>query len=135
MQIKKVVEELKLDEGFRSKTYRCPAGQLTIGYGTNIEAGIDRAEAEMLLRYRVERAYSLLVKTYPWFTSLTENRQDVFVNMLYNMGAVRFAGFKKMLAAAEAGDHENVVKEMLDSKWATQVGGRATALAGQWRNG
>ena len=37
-------------EGFRSHVYRCSAGALTIGYGTNISDGISETEALLLLR-------------------------------------------------------------------------------------
>jgi len=37
-------------------------------------------------------------------------------------------GFKKFLAAMEAGEWETAGVEMLDSKWARQVGPRSTRL-------
>ena len=37
-------------------------------------------------------------------------------------------GFKKFLAAMEAGEWETAGVEMLDSKWAEQVGPRSTRL-------
>jgi GH24 family phage-related lysozyme (muramidase) len=33
----KVGEDLKKDEGFRGCSYKCSAGKITIGYGHNIE--------------------------------------------------------------------------------------------------
>ena len=35
--INEATEQLKQDEGWRLKPYRCTAGKLTIGYGRNIE--------------------------------------------------------------------------------------------------
>jgi lysozyme len=49
--------------------------------------------------------------------------------MSFNLGYGRLKTFKKMLTALSKGDYEASAKEMLDSKWATQVGNRATALA------
>jgi lysozyme len=55
--------------------------------------------------------------------------------MCFNLGIARLRGFKKMLAAMQAGDVETAAKEMLDSTWAKQVGARAHRLAAQWRAG
>ena len=46
-------------------------------------------------------------------------------------------GFKKMLAALDKADYKTASKEMLNSKWATQVKSRAQFLAkimetGKW---
>jgi lysozyme len=40
-----------------------------------------------------------------------------------------------MLAALEQGDYETAAKEMLDSKWARQVGDRANRLAKMMEDG
>ena len=46
----KVLSDLELDEGFRSKPYRDVVGKLTIGFGRNIEDnGITKPEARQLL--------------------------------------------------------------------------------------
>jgi len=37
-----LIAELKRHEGFSEKMYKCPAGYNTIGYGWNVDAGIDR---------------------------------------------------------------------------------------------
>ena len=62
-------------------------------------------------------------------------RQRVYVNMTFNLGSTRLALFKKMHAAVEAKDWEKAAEEMLDSKWATQVKGRADRLAEMMRSG
>jgi len=54
--------------------------------------------------------------------------QHVLLNMMFNMGMTRLAGFKKMLAALDAGDYAEMAVQMMDSKWATQVGPRSTRL-------
>ena len=54
--------------------------------------------------------------------------------MVFNLGMNGFKKFKKMIAAIEKGDDKEVVNEMLDSKWAHQVKGRAWELADQWRD-
>ena len=53
------------------------------------------------------------------------------MNMAFNMGVGGVAGFKKMLAALQAQEWDTAARELLDSKYATQVGERATRLAQQ----
>jgi len=56
------------------------------------------------------------------------------MNMCF-MGIQKLLKFKKMLAAAEAGDYDKAADEILDSKYAKQVGARATRLAQMMRTG
>ena len=53
--------------------------------------------------------------------------------MVFNMGMEGVKRFKKMIKAISEGDDERVVIEMLDSRWARQVGNRANELAYQWQ--
>jgi lysozyme len=55
--------------------------------------------------------------------------QEAFVNMLFNLGRRRFMSFKNMINAAYEQDWEKVSEEMLDSRWANQVGSRARRLS------
>ena len=48
--------------------------------------------------------------------------------MVFNLGLSRFLNFKKFIDAMEQKDYETAGKEMLDSKWAKQVGDRAKRL-------
>ena len=50
MNQEKLIAQLKIDEGFRGKPYRCTAGKLTIGFGRNLDdVGASVAESEMML--------------------------------------------------------------------------------------
>lgn len=124
------VEQLKHDEGLRLKPYRCTADKLTIGYGRNLDdVGISADEAEYLFANDIKEAESELRHTFPWFEELTAVRQDVLVNMRFNLGLTRLLGFKKFLKAVELGNYETAADEMLSSFWAEQVGDRAKRLA------
>ena len=120
---------IKKHEGLRLKPYKCSAGRVTVGYGRNLDdVGINLTEAEMMLENDIRRTTVELTK-FSWCYSLNAVRRAALVDMLYNLGMPRFMGFKKMLAALDAGDYEETAVQMLDSKWATQVGSRATELA------
>lgn len=130
-------EQLKVDEGLRLQPYRCTAGALTIGYGRNLDAvGITQEEADIMLRADVEiaeKGAQALVGDV--WTALSPTRQAVLINMTFNLGRTRLAAFKNFLAALRAADYQTAADEMLDSRWATQVGDRAQRLARQMRNG
>lgn len=117
-------------EGLKLKPYRCTAGKLTLGVGRNLEdVGITREEALSLLANDLARVTRELDVAHPWWRKLDEPRARALVNLTFNVGINRLAGFKKFLAALERGDYVTAGAEMLDSKWAGQVGGRATELA------
>ena len=67
-------------------------------------------------------------KIFSDFDNLPEEAQQVIVNMTFNMGRPRLSKFKKFIAGVEAGDWEKAAVEMMDSRWATQVGSRAERL-------
>ena len=126
----KWVELTKQFEGLRLKPYTCPAGHLTIGYGHNLDAnGITLEIAEELLKTDLAYARMEVGAKIPCSSKLNEARQYVLVDMAFNMGIGRLLTFKKMLAALQEGYYERAAHEMLDSKWAKQVGQRATTLA------
>lgn len=128
-------DQLKRHEGVELKPYVCPAGYLTIGVGRNIQDnGISMEEAEILLLNDIDRCW-MQAKTLPGWDSMNEARRAVLVNMVFNMGLPRVQGFKKMLAALEDEDYAAATREMLDSRWARQVGDRATELAEQMAYG
>jgi len=49
--------------------------------------------------------------------------------MVFNMGIVRFSGFKKTIALVAKSDYTGASVEMMDSLWARQVGIRAVRLS------
>ncbi len=128
-------EMLERQEGRRNKMYLDSEGIPTIGIGHNLrdrplsDRVIDAIYEDDLLDHTLD-AQKLQV-----FVKLDPVRQDVLINMVFNMGLVRVQGFVKMLAALEAGDWNEAANQMLDSKWAMQVGNRAQELAKMIRTG
>ena len=48
--------------------------------------------------------------------------------MIFNLGLPRFSQFKNMIKAIEDEDWTEASEQMMDSKWADQVGSRAQRL-------
>ena len=122
-------QQLIHHEGLRLKAYRDSVGILTIGIGRNLEdRGITEAEARYLLDNDINACINDLL-TFAWFPDLDPVRQRVFVDLCFNLGVKRLREFTKMLDAAEHKDWTKAAAELLDSKYAEQVGQRAQTLA------
>jgi len=132
-----LAERIKRHEGLRLKPYKCSAGHLTIGYGHNLEEGISKWIAEEILREDINKAYRDYWLFIPQSVQmkLNKKREEVLVEMIFNMGINKVLGFKKMLKALAEGNFNKAADEMLDSKWARQVGKRAEELARIMREG
>lgn len=132
----KLQKELERDEGRREKPYECSAGKLTIGVGWNLEdRGLPKRVIDMLFNISTDDAINDAVDLIPNFYELSQVRQRVLANMSFNLGLTRLSKFKKMLDAVRRNDYDLAAKEMLDSKWARQVGDRAVRLAEMMREG
>ena len=99
------------------------------------EWGITEADAVYLATNDVQIVEEELVRAHPCVDRLDSVRQLILIDMAFNMGVPRLCKFKKMWAAVETEDFPTAAKEMLDSRWATQVKGRATKLANAMHNG
>ena len=131
-----LIQQLKRHEGFEPKPYYCTAGKLTIGYGRNLDdVGVTESEAAELLRQDIARARHDVYVNIAFAQLLDDARLDVLINMCFNLGIYRLMGFKKMLTALEQRDYLQASAEMLDSKWARQVGSRAVELSLQMQTG
>ena len=132
--------ELRRDEGLPGgkpalKPYRDTVGKLTIGYGRNLDdVGIEPEEADWMLDHDIAIRIGALHARLRWFDQVDPVRQRVLINMAF-MGVEKLLGFHKMLAALMVRDYETAARELLDSKYATQVGQRAVRLAHMLRTG
>ncbi len=128
--------QLIKQEDLRLKPYRDTKGKLTIGVGRNLDdVGITKPEAMMLLANDVAIAEKELLVFCPFYASLDDVRQNILLNMCFNMGIVHLLAFKDMIAAINDHDYVKASQAMLDSEWAKEVGGRAVYLADAMEKG
>lgn len=128
-------DDLIRHEALRLKPYEDSEGILTIGVGRNLEdVGLSRDEVLYMLDNDIKSTLAECQR-FSWFDGLSQERKDVVANMMFNLGWNRFNGFKKTIAAIEAGDYNTAAVEMLDSKWARQVKGRAVELSRRMARG
>lgn len=111
-------------------------GKLTIGYGRNLEdVGIDKLEGEVLLDHDLHKAETEANRVFDWFGALSELRQRVVTEMVFNLGMTRYRGFGQTIAAIKEKNYERASMQMLASRWAAQVGSRAVRLARMMKDG
>ena len=136
-------EQLILHEGLELKPYKCTADKWTIGVGRNLEANPlsedeslevlqERGITEEMAMHWLERKIRVTKRklaNFEWYTSQSEIRRRVLIDMAFNLGVSGLLTFQNMIGALEVGNYEVAAEEMLDSKWAEQVGKRAERLA------
>ena len=128
-------DQIKRDEGYRGNVYQCTAGANTIGYGRNLDQNpITEEEAEYLLDNDLKKV-AQQSQRFAFYQHLKPERRAVIINMIFNLGLTRFNQFKKLHSALFIEDYETAADEMLNSRWANQVGDRATRLAKIMRRG
>tara|TARA_R100001440_G_scaffold10219_1_gene18679 strand:+ start:1316 stop:1756 length:441 start_codon:yes stop_codon:yes gene_type:complete len=146
MDKNKLVEELIKDEGYKYEIYLDHLGYPTFGVGhlvleTDEEhgqpVGTPVSEQRILecLNNDIDIVCKELDQNMSWWNELDDTRQRVLANMAFNLGLPRLGKFKKFLAAVQEQDWEKAAVEMMDSKWATQVGDRAVRLREKMLNG
>ena len=132
----KLIEQLKIHEGFRSTVYTCSGGKKTCGYGRNLEdIGISEEEAEMLLKNDIYEATNQLLNAFPWMATFSDVRISAMINFTFNVGIGTVRKFSNTIEYLKNEDWEAAADEMMDSKWAEQVGDRAIQITEQIRTG
>ena len=137
MNREKLLDMITLHEGLELKPYKCTSDKLTIGIGRNIEdIGITEDEARYLLQNDVDRILKE-VEHWTFLEKLNDVRQAVILDMVFNMGISTFNANTcvKTFAAIQDEDWEKAANEMLESRWANQVGQRAIRLSQMMRKG
>lgn len=139
---KTLVEQIGFHEGFRTFIYDDRTGERiqpgsrvvgtpTFGYGfTHIPQRI----ADLVLVELVGELHTTLANKFGWFSRLSDPRQRVVVDMAYNLGLGGLLKFQRFLAAIEEQNWACAAEEMLQSRWAGQVGRRAVTLAKMMRH-
>jgi len=130
MDMVRLRETITRHEGSRLDMYQDTLGIWTIGVGHNIqEKGISPKVMEIMLEEDLEEAISELKRSVSFFSKMPEQVQEALVNLSFNMGIPRLMQFRKTLAYLRDGEFASAADELLDSRYAEQVGHRALEVA------
>ena len=142
------------NEGVKNKAYIDTRGNTTIGIGYNItgnkeqatkdlkaigadpvkvmsgEAELDDTQVKNLFTISHVRAITGAKQVVKNYDTLPKPAQEALVELTFNLGKTGLASFKETIKLIEANKLKEASKELLDSKWATQVGvDRANEIA------
>lgn len=155
----KVAKTLELDEGLDTKIYPDHLGYPTVGIGHLLTMKKDFALAERILDEQVGRKTSGRItkdEAYKLFDSdmdkaltdinnnptlkkvyglLDDNRKVALLNMVFQLGPTRLAGFRKALAAMSQSDWETTERELINSTWYNQTKNRAKRIISIFKTG
>ena len=145
MSYEALSNSVKLSEGFRNKIYQDTEGFDTIGWGhkvvptDNFVADKEYTEEELQtvfdkdLSRAIAQAKQLMSQND--IDNLPETAQHVLSEMCFQLGQSGVSKFKNMWKALQESNFIGASYEMLDSRWANQVGKRAVRLSEAMKNG
>jgi len=145
MNLDKLREEIKYDEGSVNKIYLDHLGLATFGighlvtewdeeYGWEVGTDVSEDRCNEVFDTDIQIVLSDCDRLYPDFNELPEEVQRIIANMMFNMGRPRLSKFKGMKRGVDARDWNAAADEMVDSKWYRQVTKRADRLVERMRN-
>ena len=127
-----VVDFIKKVEGLKLKLYKDINGNLTIGYGRNLDdRGITKEEAEILLFTDLAFAEYELREIFNDYDYYPVEVKIVLTSMMFNLGKNRFLTFKKFIKAIKEKDYKKAIIELFNSRRAKQLPKR-TELEAQY---
>ena len=145
MDIEKLREEIKYDEGSVNEIYLDHLGLATFGighlvtewdeeYGWEVGTPVSDDRCKEVFDSDIQIVIADCEQLYPDFNELPEEVQRIIANMMFNMGRPRLSKFKGMKAGVDARDWNKAADEMVDSRWYRQVTNRAERLVERMRN-
>ena len=140
MDVNKLREQLKIDEGVEYEIYDDHLGYKTFGighlvkttdeeYGWPVGTPVSEKRVNSVFDKDVITYIDETKKVFGNLEDMPGEVQQCLVNMCFNMGAPRLSQFKKFIKAIHDEDWKTASVEMLDSRWASQVGIRANRLS------
>ena len=139
MDINKLKEQLKIDEGVIYEIYNDHLGYPTFGighlvlegepeHGLSVGTTITEERVDACFEKDVEYVINDCKILHEDFDNYPEEVKQVIANMMFNMGRTRLTKFNKHNAALREGDWKTAAIEGRDSRWYKQVTNRAERL-------
>ena len=139
MDIEKLRDQLKIDEGCVNSVYLDHLNLPTVGighlvtewddeYGKPVGTEVSEDRVNELFDQDVQVTIDECKLLYNDFDDLPEEAQQIIANMMFNMGRPRLSRFHKMKKAVDARDWVEAGNQMKDSRWYNQVTTRADRL-------
>ena len=127
MNIEKLKDHLREEEGYRDTVYKDHLGFATIGYGhlitskDNFVEGVkyDQKELQKVFDYDFQIAHQDAMDLCKDL-DIVDEAKEIIIHMCYQLGKPKTAKFKKMFEALRNKEYTTAGFEMEDSLWAKQ---------------
>ena len=125
MNIEKLKEHLREEEGYRDTVYKDHLGFATIGYGhlvlptDKFKEGVryDRKNLDQVFNYDFQIAYQDAMDLCKDL-DIVDEAKEIIIHMCFQLGKPKTAKFKKMFEALRNKEYTTAGFEMEDSLWA-----------------
>jgi lysozyme len=136
-----LADRIERHEGFEpypKADNRFKGTSLVIGFGHDITPqqaagqyanGVGYGEALSILEADIANCATEAQNRLPFYENLSPVRQDVVLEMIFQLGIDGVLKFHDMIAALEAGDWAEAAKQMTNSQWHAQTPARCEELA------
>ncbi len=139
MDINKLKETLKIDEGVVYEIYNDHLGYPTFGighlvlegepeHGLSVGTPVTEERVDECFERDVEYVLNDCRVLHEDFDNYPEEVKQIIANMMFNLGRTRLTKFRKHNAALQEGDWKTAAIEGRDSRWYKQVTNRAERL-------
>ena len=125
MNLEKIKDEIKKEEGYRNTVYKDHLGFATIGYGhlvkpsDNFKDGVKYSYKELEKVFEYDFQISLQdMESLTKDLDIVEGAKEIIIHMCFQLGKPKTAKFKKMFEALRNKDYTTAGFEMEDSLWA-----------------
>jgi lysozyme len=138
MDLNKIKSQLMYDEGVKLYVYADSEGISTCGIGhevlpsDNLHMGdvITQQSCDNFFSQDLQNAIDSCVRAqYIPYINQPEMVQESLVNLVFNMGAAELKSFITFLTFLYNRRYADAANDLLNTKWATQVGARAQRIA------
>lgn len=139
----RLTSDIQGAEGLRLEAYKDSLGYWTVGYGHLLGNSKDwtgytitEADANAFLLRDIDNARVQAEGLPEWQYLDTACRENAVIELVFNLGLVKWLEFVHTRECIEAQDWEGAATNLLDSDWAEQVGPvRSKRLANYLRSG
>ena len=139
MNINKLKETLKIDEGVVYEIYNDHLGYPTFGIGhlviegdpelgASVGTAVSESRVDECFEKDVETVIGDCKKLHDAWDGYPQEVKQIVANMMFNMGLTRLSKFKRHNAALQSVDWKEAAEEGRDSRWYKQVTNRAERL-------
>lgn len=136
MNLEILKKRLIREEGSKRNLYQDTVQKWTIGVGHNLsDKPISQRAVDVIFEDDIFDCIQGLDRELPWWNELDDVRQNVLLEMVFNLGINGLLAWKNTLNAIKNADYLVAADKMRNSKAASQTGKRYLELAQMMETG